>query len=259
MDLLSITAIINKEGYTARVVEVPKGSAMKFAIEMGEGNIKALIYKDNINASGTDEEIAKVIIETYRKVPKPNLNLDNVFDLDYIKENVFVAVRRPLEDDAFTKNFLDMQLVLKVRLTEGATYTVKVPMAEKLGIGEDMFEDAIHNMTFKFQSMADALGIPEEFMDSVQIWVLSTENKLFGAAAMADAELLSTIAENLDSDLIVIPSSTHEVLIYKLEKDSDMDQISKMVREVNSQEVADYEQISDHAYIFHRNLKSFTW
>lgn len=90
------------------------------------------------------------------------------------------------------------------------------------------------------------------------MYVLTNEWKLKGASALLYPELIEDIAQEENSDLIVIPSSIHEILIVEA-SGMDKDGISLMVQEVNSQQVDEQERLSDHAYFYKRGSMQITF
>lgn len=94
--------------------------------------------------------------------------------------------------------------------------------------------------------------IPEQYFD-LPIYILTNEEGLYGAAYMFDSQRMSQIAEQLDGNLIVLPSSTHEVIILKENEAMDLEPIREMVRDINANEVAPEEKLSDEIYRFDRD------
>ena len=106
---------------------------------------------------------------------------------------------------------------------------------------------------------AAAEGIPDMGMPSFSpgetsfpIRVLTNQAKVYGAACILYPGLLASLAQKVESDLILLPSSVHEFLLIDAVDDACLDGFSYMVREVNETEVADDEILSDHAYYYDR-------
>lgn len=92
----------------------------------------------------------------------------------------------------------------------------------------------------------------EEFDESIDFMILSNDMHLYGAFEMFNSSVLNKIsAETYNgADLIVIPSSTHEVIICPLIKGVDQRYITALIRTVNQTTILDEDKLSDNAYIF---------
>ncbi len=95
----------------------------------------------------------------------------------------------------------------------------------------------------------DVLYTPERDPDD-SFFVLSNTNVVYGASVILYPKLLKRIAEDFNSDLYVLPSSIHEVLILPLKKIGDKEAFSKIISEVNSTCLSEEEILSNHTYIY---------
>lgn len=267
MNINNVAEIINQKGYRAEVQEIVKGSSTRTAIVVGDGTVRPTIYPDQFEAFElTDDEIADKVIELYEKNKTPNFDTSNIMKEDYIKENAFVTVRRPIIDNSYTKAFLDMQLVLNVKVSgledcEFASYKVHKELAEALELTEDIFDAAINNTRFGVSTMEETIKsiAPDEEIPDCGMYIVSNERRNQGAAAIYNMELFKSFAEKLDSDLVIIPSSVHELIVMKHESNVSIDYLNNMVKEVNETSVLPEEQLSDHVYIFNRSTNSLTY
>lgn len=101
-----------------------------------------------------------------------------------------------------------------------------------------------------------------DFLNELDIHVLTNPLKIFGATCMVYPNLLEEIAKIYDDDIIIIPSSVHEVLLFpkkNLPEGYTLDYINTMVETVNATELADTEILSDHTYHYHRTTKEITY
>lgn len=58
---------------------------------------------------------------------------------------------------------------------------------------------------------------------------MTNQEKLYGAAYMFDQEIMEKIAAELGGNLIVLPSSLHEVIIVKETEDVDLQELKGYV------------------------------
>ena len=85
--------------------------------------------------------------------------------------------------------------------------------------------------------------------------VLSNKERLNGAIAIKATDVLSKLSANHGTDLVVIPSSIHEVIVYPVQIDEmNWTQFTYMICEVNREEVIPEEVLSDHPYIYSKEL-----
>ena len=267
MNINKIAEIINQKGYKAEVHEIVKGSSTRTAIVVGDGTVRPTIYPDQFEAFElADDEIADKVIELYEKTKTPNFDTSNIMKKDYVKENAFVTVRRPITDNSYTKAYLDLQLVLNVKVSgledgEFASYKVSKEQAEVLGLTEDIFDEAINNTRFSVMTMGEAVKsiAPDEEISDCGLYIVSNERRSQGAAAIYNMELFKSFADLIDSDLVIIPSSIHELIVIKYDKSVSIYELNNMVNEANETSVLPEEQLSDHVYIFNRSTNSLTY
>ena len=129
---------------------------------------------------------------------------------------------------------------------------------------EVLIEDAMKNMQVLFEvefiNMVDVLKEvyqhPENMLDiQIPMWVLTNKRRLYGAGALLYDNQLEQIAEKMQGDFIVLPSSLHEVIITPI-FDRDIAYLAEMVQEINESQVLLEERLADSVYIYHRETKS---
>lgn len=101
-------------------------------------------------------------------------------------------------------------------------------------------------------------GIGEETSEEPPMYVLSNHARINGAAVIAYPGLLEDIANRLDTNLIILPSSIHEVIIMPEMMESDFHVLNAMVREINQTELKEEEILSDTAYYYDRAKRIVT-
>ena len=89
------------------------------------------------------------------------------------------------------------------------------------------------------------------------MYILTNQYKINGAGCILYPELLKTLADKMESDLCIIPSSIHETLIIPVMPNGmccemDWDEVTEMVKEVNETQLMPGEILSDHAYKYVR-------
>lgn len=88
-----------------------------------------------------------------------------------------------------------------------------------------------------------------------EFFVLTNERMVYGAAGITNNLALDEIATRLDDNLMILPSSIHEVFVIR----ADMTRIGEMlniIHTVNQTVVEEKDYLSDSLYYYNRNRKS---
>jgi hypothetical protein len=99
-------------------------------------------------------------------------------------------------------------------------------------------------------------GCSEEFLmleqevEEVPMYVLSNHNHYYGAAAIYYPGLLQQLGEKIGSDLLILPSSVHEVMILPVSGDENYQELNTMIAEINRTQIAPEEVLADHLYYY---------
>lgn len=252
---------LNNRGYKAKAETIIKNGIEKTGILVGEDNIRPVFYP---NTTLTVNECVKEIINIYNSnATKANIDITKVTSWEYAKNNLQLCLQRKTNEDILKRKYLDMEMYVRVRVSENSTYKIKSGV---FNVSEDeIFARAILNMKKDIlvedmvEIMAEMMGcdISEISDPNSQMIVITNKAKLNGAVAICDKELLSTIAKKYNSNLLIIPSSIHECIIY-INNNPDMELYSNMVREVN-ETIEPEEILSDHAYFFNKETCEITW
>ena len=87
---------------------------------------------------------------------------------------------------------------------------------------------------------------------------LTNTRGFYGAAAILYEGLLEQCVRKFPGDVFVIPSSVHELLLVSAEDVWSAQEMTEMIRCVNQTGVAPEEILSDHVYIYRKNLGKLT-
>lgn len=100
------------------------------------------------------------------------------------------------------------------------------------------------------------------FLEELNSSILTNRIKVHGATCMVYPGLLEEVAEIYEDNLVIIPSSLHEVLIIpegNIGNEHTLRDFNPMIQEVNETQLMDIETLSDHAYLYHRDTKEITY
>lgn len=151
---------------------------------------------------------------------------------------------------------------------------VRDGLAEKLGFTEEqLFNFAVENTRKIFpptvRSMNDVMreifladGMPLEVAEMMfsevpadkMMYVISNEKGINGAISMLYEDQLHALAEQLDTDLYILPSSIHETIAVSVDM-GDPEELARMVSEINMDQVSLQERLSNQVYHYDKDLR----
>lgn len=290
MDIKEFAEIIKERleertGLEVRLVEVTKNNSVTYHginIIVPDTNILPTIYMEPyLEAYEQDlslEEITEKIINVWeREKEQKHLDVEWFRDFEQAKARVayklinYEANRKLLEDVPHVP-FLNLAKVFYVavysegfgngsilihnnhqqmwgvtteELNQVATEnTPKLYPAEIMSI-EEVLRKAV-------PEMVESWDMPEEYKP----YMVSNKEKTYGAAVMCYPSIIKEFAEQRKSDLLIIPSSVHEVLVLPYEEDTDS--FREMVREVNNTKLESEEILSYSVYVYRRATDSIS-
>lgn len=85
--------------------------------------------------------------------------------------------------------------------------------------------------------------------------IMTNPSKVHGAAAILYPGSMEQMAERLQSNFYILPSSIHETIILPAKESDNPGQLIEMVREANATMVNDEEILADNVYIYNREKK----
>lgn len=87
---------------------------------------------------------------------------------------------------------------------------------------------------------------------AVPMYILTNKIRFLGASCLLYETPLADFAREQNSDLYLIPSSIHEILLVPAKSRMTRESFNEMIREVNSTQLAPEEILSDHVYYYDR-------
>lgn len=266
-------------------------------IMMKDSNVSPTIYLNsyyNELCDGADFfEIIEKIYQVYcDNKDKVTICTDFFTNFDNMKGKIVYKVinyeqNTKLLQSVPHKKILDLALVFYCLIEQGelgnATALIYNSHMESWKVDEDtLYQIAIENTPKLLKSdikrMADIIRelfvqgennlTEDEIIDIVEksdcqdasadMFVLTNSSKINGAACMLYDNVLNDFANSINSDLYILPSSIHEVIIVPQVNNLDKNDLCQMVKEVNSEGVAADEILSDHVYIYNRTNRTIT-
>lgn len=185
-----------------------------------------------------------------------------------VKKSLFVKLinterNEALIEKCISKEFLDLSAVVRVVLKmdkEGmSSMALSKKDAENLGMTEEeIYAAALANTLRLFPPKLVNLGRYVEMSigaelplgeDEVTTYILTNQKEVDGAVYFMSLEVVGAIAEALEDDLYILPSSVNEVLLVRAsELEDGVDELKEMVRDANETVVAEKDILSYNVY-----------
>ena len=226
-------------------------------------------YMDGRDIDDILREIAQVRLETE---VKDSFGAENIMDFDFVKDKIVPRLSSIewntglLEVRPHTQ-IADLAVTYYVMLAQDETVVASIPVTFKLMETWEVEVDTLHELALQnltrlfpttFMSMSSMLRgllpsiedddssdglIPQDDM----MFILTSEQKLNGAANILDKAMMDRILDKFGSDFYLLPSSIHEWILVS---DTGLNPtfLTSMVREVNAGEVSVEERLSSHVY-----------
>ena len=220
-------------------------------------------YKDGVDMDDILTRIAEVRLTA---MPEQGFDVKDILDFDSVKDKIIpklinaemnqeVLANRPhmMEAD------LAIQFVVQVDRSEDgvASCAIDNKMLEGYGIEVDeLYQIAMENMErldpAKVVSMAEMLGFSSEDIPegSIAMYVITNESGVNGATSILNDRVMDEAREAIGENMIIIPSSIHEVIAIPMNEDADITTLTAMVKEVNADMVSPQDFLSDHVYTY---------
>ncbi len=228
------------------------------------GNILTSLVAQYEQAMEKESALLPVALKDYEQMKdKLYLTVINQDNQEYLKE----AVHQDIPET-------DLTSVVRVRCgDEGkqgiGSFILKEALLSEWGqTKEEVYEQALTNTEKLFpaeliniQEVIRSLGLllngmkQEEESTSRNLlpyeqYVLSNEEKFYGATAILYPGLLKEIGEATKSNFFLLPSSIHEVILMKDNGEMSAEELQRMVMDINRTQVDPAEVLSDEVYCY---------
>ena len=256
---------------------VPNKYAINSTVYM-ESFYNAYLEHGNINEiiARTTDIIAETMKE-YKSMQNKVDNLKNtadgiIFQLIHTEQNKELLKTMP------HREFMDLSIVYRCILDVSDEGMLSAPVthayADMLGLNEEelyelAFENTryimaptVHTMEQVIEGLEEALGMKGEIMgeptmERPPLYVITNSKRTWGAASVLYKGKLLSLAERLDSDLYLIPSSTHEMMITPAKQEM-LEVVESTLYEANQNVVDIEERLSNEIYLYDRKSNSIT-
>lgn len=228
---------------------------------------------------------AERMVNAFRKCPEtPKIDLAEAKD-NIVFQLVNTEQNRELLAGVPHREFQDLSIIYRwvvKKDAEGlASIVVKNELAESLGLQEEqLFKLAAENtrrilppvvkdMNEVIRDIFVKDGMPEEIADMMLsemmgempqdkiMWIITNDRGINGAISMLYEDELHTLAEQLEDDIYILPSSINEVIAVPASM-SNPNELAHMVAAVNMDQVTLEERLSNQVYHYDKDLRKLS-
>ena len=188
---------------------------------------------------------------------------------EYIKRHVFPRLMSENKKESVKRHnqpyltYQDMLIGFAIELDDEKSMLIDYNICKQFGISVDeLYRWAVDNLDqdFQLKTMCDLMkgfGIPDIAKDlkekniTVQIepWVLTNHSMQYGAACILSKKIMKKIEQKLGGELVLLPVSVHEMLIFIYNSTVNLQFLLQAVKEINrTQDPLDV--LSDNIYLY---------
>lgn len=264
--------------YDVKVTKVTKNNDIELTgvVLMKESdNLSPTIYLDGLFEEYQDgayiEDLAEQIIRLYKEqLPAGRLDMDFFRKFEQVKDRIFYKLvsydknRKMLEKLPYYK-WNDLAIIFYYAMEEERIGRASITIHHQhLKMWEQSLDTlyAVAQENMK-KSMPELLVSMKDLLEEttglkmgedtyLPMYVLTNQEKVYGAAAMLYSEHMKKLAERWQTDLLILPSSIHEVLLLPDDGQNEYAFYRQMVEEVNTTQVEPEEVLSYSLYRYCR-------
>lgn len=239
-------------------------------------------YEEYLKGKSVEEIADEILLLSGKVFEKDNLPIIPEFKWETIKDQLYVSVINADANEELLKEtphrrMDDLAVIAKILIEQPGeekasirvTNTV-LPMLTKTK--DEILNQAIKNtekLDFRCRTMrevvmemfTDDLDITSEMFPSeneIPMFVVTRSDSTDGASVLACKNALAKMADMVGEDVYILPSSIYEVLLVPKSSGMKLEELQEMVREVNRNEVAAGDILSDNVYQFDRKTKKLS-
>lgn len=279
------TAKLLGDDYCLSLQKIPKnnGTVMDgLCISRGKSNIAPAIYLNSCYEQYKNgrpiSDISTEIVAQYRAAPVPALDCRELLDFKRAAPRLACRLIHRQSNLTLLKRtphipWNDLALVFYLYMGEHKSGIMTasvhklmfdlwdVPLKELAKLALDntrrFFPPVISSIDCVLEELGEAFPelIPPNItfsQDTSPFYVLSNSRGINGAVCMFYPDVLKNFAEGTESDLLILPSSIHEVLLLPGPTAYSYEALSAIVSHINHSEVPVEERLSGQIYLFSR-------
>ena len=208
-------------------------------------------------------EICSILID----FTSPGFNETDYTDIDKVKDKIIFELvnyeknEKRLLDRPYIK-IMDLAVIFAFVATDlgrdfGVVHITN-EIAKQFGLTRDeIWEFAKVNTPklLKADIMPMSSFVYDEKADNEEMYIICNRKKTSGAGVILYDRILEELSSELESDLYILPSSVHETIVIRADKNKDVYALQEMVKNINNTVVSAEDILSDKVYCYYRNSK----
>ena len=222
-------------------------------------------YEDEqeYNLEGIVSEICSILTD----FTSPGFNETDYTDIDKVKDKIIFELvnyeknEKRLLDRPYIK-IMDLAVIFAFVATDlgrdfGVVHITN-EIAKQFGLTRDeIWEFAKVNTPklLKADIMPMSSFVYDEKADNEEMYIICNRKKTSGAGVILYDRILEELSSELESDLYILPSSVHETIVIRADKNKDVYALQEMVKNINNTVVSAEDILSDKVYCYYRNSK----
>lgn len=263
-----------KNGLDLEIKLFPKNNTTKegFVIKTDSG-ANPILYADSFPAEMSVANIVSHMMDTLKTLDAETDKISQILEMAKSGEIKPSSLKRRVACVNGNEKWLesmphrkltgtDLALYYAIKWAENMEIPVNTGIASLLNWTEEDMYVFTENEEYMYSDVGDILFGSGTYKPVANVsnigykslFVLTNTDKCHGASALSRTDVLRKLAEGFDGkNLMILPSSVHEVLIIPdypgIEPETDdVEALAQMVSEVNLNEVATEEKLSDSVY-----------
>lgn len=234
-------------------------------------SIAPSIYVDEMLGSYSNDDICDLVYHQYESHKAVLFDVATLTNKNWILDHLNIGCQKSSTQELIKRDFPeypDIEFYLYVADTsqDNENFSIKISPThlEMCNIEiNDAWNVAMEHLSSSttIQSMTSVLTamMPDcDFLDldtpfDVPMYIISNTQKTLGAGCLLNKQALNDFCEKLECDkLVILPSSIHEAILLPADSNTDLEQLTEMVQEVNSTQVLPEEQLSNRIFIYEK-------
>lgn len=273
------------QGYSIRVFKVMKNNSLELdsLVVLKEGknfapNIYLNAYYESFIAGTSMSEVIDRICMIYEHCAIPIVQEDFEYSLELMSPHIFFRLislernKKLLTEIPYVK-FLDLAITFHclVRSEAEGIGTIRITNdhIEQWGITCDELKELAYNNTNRlFPPIIRPMDeVIKELLydddtdneifdyedldgDTYPMYILTNEKGINGASSLVYKDVIRDFAQRINSDIYILPSSIHEIILIPKDELDEKERFEKMVIEINETQVPPEEVLSDQVYMY---------
>ena len=269
---VSVTEVVKNNGLTLHAINI---------LKKGDNISPSLYIDDFVNSSLPLPTIAETLINNYKECIKNTPHISKI-GID-INKCYFAIVNAEKNEEYLKtvphKRFLDLAIIYRVLVDVDDNGIQSFIITNHLFNMSEYNLEELHNAAFentrKFfpMSLSSLESLMMRLLDlndiksmnicsnsqvdftKESIIVLTNQHGVGGANLILYNDIFEELAKQVNSDIFILPSSVHELLLIKASDGFEFSELISMVREVNATELSIDEVLSNNIYKYDRQNK----